>query len=281
MDRELLLVTLTLALCGPALLGSGLVTAPQASERNAYRLERLLWIRLWLGLLPAALLFGLLLGWALQEPDESDERVSVALVLTILPFAGIWLRAFVRAVVALRHRHAVLAGTIGILRPRVIIAPALTAELDDSEVAAVRAHEEAHSRHFDPARVWLAQFLTDLQGPFLGASRRFLEWRKALEIARDAEAMAMGAEGADLASAIVIAVRIERIHRRPGALVQLTPEDDIRDRIGRLLEPVPEPVAPARSWPLALAFVALVLIALIAGRCFGEALVRSLPGVIT
>lgn len=279
MDRELLLITLTLALCGPALLACGLVTPPLVNERNPYRLERIRWAQLWLGLVPAMLLFGTLVGWAVQEPSESDERVSVALLLAICPFAAIWLRAAVRAGLALRHIDPGVAATVGLIRPRVVIASALAVALDADELAAVRAHEDAHARHRDPLRLWLGQLATDLQWPFPGAFRRFRRWRLALEIARDAEARFGGADGADLAAAIVIAAGLES-YGRP-TLAALSAGDDIRDRVTRLLEPAPDPVPSIKPWALGMALTALAVLAILVGVSVGEDLVRALPGVVT
>lgn len=278
MDRDLVLAILTLALCGPALLTGGFLPPSGETERNAFVLERRQWTRLWLGLLPAALLLAVLLGWAAQEPRECDERVSAAMVFVIAPFGAIWLRALVRGLVALRSRHDSPAATVGLVRPVVVIAPALEEALGPEELFAVRAHEAAHARHRDPLRLWVGQLAADLQWPIPGASRRFRSWRLALEIARDAEARADGADGADLAAAIVVAARLGA--RRSLTSAALTSGEDIRDRVERLLEPLP-PLPVSQRWRVWTALAGLLLLALVIGFAFGEQLIRAMPGIAT
>lgn len=96
----------------------------------------------------------------------------------------------------------------GVLRPRILISPRLANALQDRELEAVVEHERAHARHRDPLRLWLAQLATDLQWPWPQARVRFRAWIHALELARDEEALARGVDGADLAAAILVSVRL-------------------------------------------------------------------------
>lgn len=286
MNRELVLAALAAFVCGPALLLGGLMGA-RPTERDPFEVERRAWDRLWLPLLPAALLLALLVGWALQEPDASDEVVAPFVDAIALSFALVWLRAWVRALRALAApRRPPGAATIGLFRPRVIIAPELAAVLDPRALAAVAAHEAAHARHRDPLRIWLAQLATDLQWPAPGARARLSSWRAALEVARDAEACAHGTDGADLAAAIVMAARQAQasVPHVPGLV---DPAMALRDRVARLLA---RPTSPSLSvgasystptrWPLRVALFAALALAVALGAQYGDILVRALPGVI-
>src|SRR5262249_41912742 len=159
--------------------------------------------RVCLPVLPTVLGLALLAGWALQEPEQTDEVVSRVAVWLALLFAPGWIRACSRAVRSLRSPpKSITAATVGMLRPRVVISTQLEQMVDSHALAAAREHESAHARHADPLRIWLAQVATDLQWPGPAAPARLRAWREALEFARDDEARSRGADGADLAEAI-------------------------------------------------------------------------------
>ena len=276
MDRELVLATLALPLCGAALLAGSLLRlrlrAP-TSSRSARALERHTWARIWLPLLPAALVLAFLTGWALQEPEDA-EVAQPLLVIAAIGCAVIWLRAGTRAIRALRPASG-LAMTSGLLRPRVTIAPSLAAHLDPRALAAVHAHEAAHARHRDPLRLWLAQLATDLQWPSQTARQRFADWRSALELARDAEACE-SVDGSDLAAALIGAAQLGA---GSSATVGLLGDSDraFADRIHRLLEPSPIDRAPAsRRW---IGVLVMLSLAAAIGAAYGEAIVGWFPGL--
>jgi len=278
MDRELVLATLALPLCGAALLAGSVffalgplrlraISSPRALERHT-------WARIWLPLLPAALVLAFLTGWALQEPEDA-EVAQPLLVIAAIACAVIWLRGGVRAVRALRAQSSGLAITSGFLRPRVSIAPSLAAHLDDRALAAVHAHEAAHARHRDPLRLWLAQLATDLQWPSQTARQRFADWRGALELARDAEACE-SVDGSDLAAALIGAAQLGT---GSSAAVGLLSDTDraFAHRIHRLLEPTaPEPSRASRRW---IGVIVMLGLAAAIGAAYGEALVAWLPGL--
>ena len=225
-------------------------------------------------LLPAALLLAALGGWALLEPEQS-EVVPLVLVASALPFGALLLRATRRAIRALNvHGIEVAAATVGLVTPRVIVSSKLAAVLDAEALRAVRAHEAAHVRHFDPLRLWIAQVAADLQWPWPGASRRFEAWREALELARDEEARREGVEGADLAAGVLAAARLAE---RPAPVVIACATGAgslLQTRVLRLLEPLgPEEPGPASRgvWVVALLAAAAAL-----GAAFGE---RVIPAV--
>ena len=275
MDRELVLGLLALLILGPAILAAGAIpVASRTDEVSARRLERMLWVRLLVPLLPPLFALAALVGWALKEPEQA-ESVSTPLVVSAVPFAGIWMRAFVRALRAIWSRgEAVPAGTRGLLRPRAFLSSRLTEALDAEASHAAREHEEAHVRHRDPLRILIAQIVTDLQWPLPVARRRFDVWLEALELARDEEARGRGADGPALASAILTALRMGSSATVEALLTGRGRA--LRERVDRLLSPLPEggeAPALARLVPLLLG---LLVAGAGTGMAFGESVVRAL-----
>src|SRR5579884_4032262 len=177
MERESLLTVLMILLGGMALqlIGVGLLTRFRA--RRFVEPERAAWFRLLRPLIPALLVTACLCGWALSQPDPVPDRVGPLVFIVCAPFGLIAVRAVLRAGWALsRSPKGLGIATIGLLRPRVVVAPELARLLDDRAMRAALAHERAHVRHFDPLRIWIAQFVTDLQWPWLSAQRRFEAW---------------------------------------------------------------------------------------------------------
>src|SRR5260370_4969725 len=202
-ERELILATLTLSLCGPALLVSGSTRPLPSSDGCGRELECSRARRLWWPVAIPVLVLSLLLGWALQEPDVADETVGRVVCAVALVFAMIWVRALARAIISLLPRRGGSgARTVGLLRPRIVIERDLALRLDTRELNAVHAHEQAHARHRDPLRIWLAQLVSDLQWPQPRAIARLASWRHALELSRDEEPRPSGVAGAHLPSAI-------------------------------------------------------------------------------
>jgi beta-lactamase regulating signal transducer with metallopeptidase domain len=161
----------------------------------------------------------------------------------------------------------------------VVISRELAKTLDAGELRAVEEHEAAHARHRDPLRILCMQFLADLQWPIPATTQRLVAWRRALEIARDEEARARGVDGDDLASAILKTVRIAGASRVSHSGCGLIEPGDLKDRIQRLLHPLPR--APRRRIVF-LPFVAVAVVAAaLVGSTFGEAAVRALPGVVS
>lgn len=282
MSRELMLVTLACLLCGPALLAAGAIRIELRPIDSARGLERHAWRRLWLPILPAALVLAFLLGWAVQEPATAEGAEPVMLGVAAA-FGLVLLRAAVRAARALRRPRGAIAMTAGLLWPRAFIAPELSARLDDRALRAALEHEAAHARHRDPLRLWLAQIATDLQWPWAAARGRFADWRNALELARDAEACDR-VDGSDLAAALIEAARLSGVEH--GAAVGLVSGTGgagaFSERIHRLLDPPSEaaaPSAPTRTWAWAL-LVSAAGLAAVAGWRFGEAIIGLLPGLV-
>src|SRR5436190_2658766 len=178
-------------------------------ELSGRQLEADSWRQIWLTLLPAGIALATMLGWAIQEPGVSDEKLLSTTVFAAVPIGLLWFRCALRACLALRGmRETPPIATVGLLRPRVVVAENLRDVLDPGALTAALAHERVHVRHRDPLRIWLAQIATDLQWPSPSARRRFEHWLTSLELARDEEARLDGAAGEDLAAAVVTVARL-------------------------------------------------------------------------
>ncbi len=277
MDRELVLAVLVVALTGLTLqLGARWPRADSSIMGSACQAERRCWRHLWLPLAPMALVLCAIAGWAAREPRNAERLPPTVLIVTA-PFALVWMRAIWRASQALRRRPPVgAAGVIGLWRPRILISDQFRARVDQWAIAAAVAHEGAHVRHRDPLRLWVAQFVTDLQWPSARATSRLRAWTRVLERARDDDARLAGIEGADLAAAILAAVRLSERESSGPALTLTGEPTDLETRIRRLLEPAPvDTPMPSFTLPLILAAAPALLGVAIAGALSGETLVRT------
>jgi len=279
-DREYVLTALAFAVCGPTMFAAGALLRRAATpdvSTSARPLERAAWMRVVLPFLLGVVAFAALMGWWALEPEPS-EPVPRIVFLMVGTVALVWLRALARAVWALLRSARPAAGTVGLLRPRVVFSESYRAAVDGDAVRAAREHEQAHARHHDPLRLWVAQLLTDLQWPLPAARRRFDGWREALELARDEEARERGADGADLAAAVLEAARLQG-PSSPAVAPLGEHSVELERRIARLLAPLPgsngELRHPAR---IAILFVLCAATAACAGAIQGEAIVRSLFG---
>jgi hypothetical protein len=280
-NRDLVLATMVLVLCGAgAWLASWVPAAGEPRDRRALsgrQLEARAWRRIWLTLVPAGIALATMFGWALQEPGVTDERLLPTAIVAVTPIALLWLRCALRACLAVRvPREMPPIVTVGLWRPRVVVAADLHDTLDPDALAAALAHERVHVRHRDPLRIWLAQVVTDLQWPSPAARHRFDHWLAALELARDEEARLAGAAGDDLAAAIVT---VARMPWRPfaGAMAGLTQaETSLVSRVDRLLAPVPADRG-RRSRVLPLAIGALLLVSVALGVTYGDDVLRAMP----
>lgn len=279
MERERLLTVLTILLGGAVLQVICAWLSARAGAKRGVELERTAWLRLWWPLTPAVVVTAGLCGWALSEPDPVPDRVGPLLFIVCAPFALIGVRAILRAGWSLFESPEQFGiATVGLLRPYVVCAPELAKLMDDRALQAALAHERAHVRHLDPLRIWVAQFVTDLQWPWSSAQRRFETWLAALEHARDDEARGEGIEGADLAAALVVSVRFHRnIATRTCA--RLTGDRSaLEERVARLLQPLTG--APQDKMPsplqVAVRLVLALLVAITLGAVYGERVVGAL-----
>ncbi len=281
MDREIVFLVLVLLVSGPLLFAGGVVRLPPLRAQSATRLERLRWTQLWLTLTPFAVGVAAVGGWVLVEPEDS-EVVPWAFFAAATPSLVVWLRAVARAVWALASVSEVkTAATVGILFPRVVIAAGFGNRLDDAARAAAMGHELAHARHRDPLRLWLAQFAVDLSWPAHPAQSRLRAWRRSLELARDEEARRAGAEGEDLAFAVMAALRVSQRHPFATAAALTGEGAALRQRVRRLLRPLPPVEKQSHrvlQWLAPVGLAATATAATVLGATYGEAIVRLLLG---
>jgi BlaR1 peptidase M56 len=278
MEREYVLEALLALIGGATMLALGWWPPRQSSEVDGESRERTAWRQIWLPLLPTVLVMAWLCGWALAEPDPTDEILPSSWFLAALPFAALFLRSAIRAIRSLLQRPSHGAMTVGLLRPRVVVSPLLVSVLDKRAIGAAFEHERAHARHQDPLRVWLAQLATDLQWPWPEARKRFRSWMQALEIARDEEARARGADGADLVTAIIAAAKFQQQSRILVGAPLIGDASALRERVARLLEPLPSREREkTKRWsaPAVLA-PAFLFLAVALGAIFGDTVLKAL-----
>ncbi len=275
MERESLLAALIILFGGLALQLFAAWPGRIGRVSRSRQQERLQWFALWRPAVPALAVAAWLCGWALSQPDPVPDRVGWILFVALAPFAIVVGRAVVRAAWSLWQSPDDFGiATVGLLRPHVVFAPELAKALDERAIEAALAHERTHVRHRDPLRIWLAQFVTDLQWPWRSAHRRFADWLAALQCARDDEARAAGVEGADLAAAVLASLRFQRGSALSGAATG-EPEG-LAARVARLLQPLPD--APPHREPSPLLVAGSLLIALLAACVLGVACGERLIG---
>ena len=278
MDPEVVLVLLVFLTAAPTAILAGILRNPRALETMSPRdMERARWTEVWMPLLPAIGVACLMGGWAIAEPFPADEPVPGLAILIACPFALVWCRALVRAVFSwlLPPAKEPLAATVGLFRPTILLSPTLARALDPDALDAVQAHEMAHAGHRDPLRIWLAQLATDLQWPFPAPERRFREWRRALEMARDQEVRLSGVDGSDLAAGILTVLRISGSVGGVAATL-IDDEASLRERIEHLLAPPTEDGGDRRSVVAFAVVLSTLAAALIVGMKVGDPLVAAL-----
>lgn len=244
---------------------------------SAQELERRCWRSLWLPALP---LLGLgigLMGWAISEPANA-ERLSWSGWCVLVPASLVAARAFVRTLHSCRGPGGdIVAVTLGLWRPRIVVSQRLAGTLDSPALDAVYAHEATHVRHRDPLRILLARFATDLVWPSRSAARRYRAWRNALELARDEEALAApsSVKASDLAAAILGAARLQR-GMTPVAATLLTDGALLQARVELLLdrENHPRHPTPPANHGTTILLAAMLSLWISLGASAGEGIVE-------
>ena len=279
MERESLLTLLIIFLGGVTLQLFAAWRWRDGDDSASRQVERRRWLVLWLPAAPTTVVAAWLCGWALSQPDPVLDPVGPFLFFACTPFAAVVLRAIMRAGWSLaRSPGDCGVATVGLFRPHIVFSPRLAKRLDDRAIEAALAHERAHVRHYDPLRIWVAQFVTDLQWPWASAHHRFTSWLVALEEARDDEARTAGVDGADLAAALVGSLRFQAGKCCTDGVGLIGQPEVVQARIARLLRPLPAVVSPHDSPRIvirALLVLALVL-AMGLGIACGERLIGPL-----
>lgn len=172
-----------------------------------------------------------------------------------------WLSSLRHRVVA-TERPGFAVGTLGLLRPRVVIGVDFAADLTDSMLTAVLCHEHEHVRSFDPLRYALLELALRVN-PFGGWMLRphVVRWMNVRETQCDRGAVLRGANPLLLAEAILHAARPKQ---PPVPALGADSLAVLRFRVGLLLafaERRPQwPSADGRAMP---AFVGLLLLAML------------------
>ncbi|TAL81367.1 MAG: hypothetical protein EPN46_05385 [Candidimonas sp.] len=295
MERESLLTILLILFGGLAVQPFAMISLRATPDPCSRSAERRAWLHLWLPVMPALTVAAWLCGWALREPDPVHGHVDQwVLIGACLPFAVVVWRAALRALWALTREPFdadTRVCTVGLLRPQILFSPFLAKTLDDDMIDAAWRHEQAHARHRDPLRIWLAQLATDLQWPWPSARQRFGTWLEALELARDDEARRHGASGAALAVALLRTLRQSSSTSRARTSVdgsrldthaRLTGDPQaLQRRIDRLLAPLAEPY-PASTRALKsflqieARFVCMLMAAGVFGALYGAPILHPL-----
>ena len=105
-----------------------------------------------------------------------------------------------------------------------------------------------------------------------------MRWRHVLELARDEEARLAGADGADLAAAILSAAQLQTVAAGSAATL-LDGSIGLDERVNRLLAPMSaETRVPSRAAAFALGVVSVagILVGMHFGDTFVQAIVRWL-----
>ncbi len=273
MDRDPLFLALVALVCGTVAWSLAPLRAGSASG-PAWQRERRSWRAVIAPLLVVTFGTAMLVGWAFEEPAQSDERLAPLAWALVVIVSVLWIRAFVRFVRCVTARPSSPLAVVGILRPRIVLDPRLASILDADALQAALAHEAAHVRHRDPLRIALAQLAIDLQWPWQPAKLRLSAWRAALEEARDDEAVADGVHPEDLAEAIVATARLAT--GRGGAALG---DHAIVARVSRLLDDAPRDRPRHSAW-FASMFLAGLAVSFVVGLTLGEDIVGMLPGVL-
>lgn len=273
-----MLALLALLTGWPVMVGVAVSTSAWRGAEcdSGHEEERRLFRRVAAPLVAGIVVVSALLGWALVEPADAERVPMPFVVAAVVPFVVV-MRALVRAAVALFPRALPPACTVGVLRPRVHVAPSLASALSGSQLRAVLAHEESHAHHHDPLRIAVAQLACDLVWPLPWQGRTLRLWLHALEVARDEDARRAGAEPESLAEAVIACARLSV--PRSGAAVAAAaaegPSHRLEERIGRLLRPLPAE-RRSRGGLLALAVASVLAVAVAAGALAGEDAVQLL-----
>lgn len=150
------------------------------------------------------------------------------------------------------------AFTVGLLRPRIYLAPEIASALTAEELAAVLAHEAEHLRRRDPLRLSLLRFISHTLF-WLPALRRLAD-----DFADEAEIRADDAAAADrplvLASAILALARWNQPRPRNTGAVAFDERDLLERRVRRLAGEKTQPRSHVTRRSVLAACAALLLV---------------------
>ena len=199
------------------------------------------------------------------EPEAGPEEIGwlclAGAAVAVCLFAGAAInaaRAFRRSLAFTRQCERTGAPVMmlaGVLRPRLVVSPAVHEALSAEQMAAAICHEQAHLRAHDNLKRLVLSATPRLPG-FRALERA---WSRMSEWAADDEAVAGDAERSlCLAAALV---RVARLGGVPAEVGFLGDSADLACRVDRLLHP--RPYAPSRhgaAQAMAAATIAATLV---------------------
>jgi len=169
-------------------------------------------------------------GLVRASGPENEQSLRQRIDRVILGFPAL---AVLKGRVLVTSDQSFAIGTLGLLRPRVVIGAHFADLISDEMLASAFAHEVAHVRALDPLRYWVLQLALAINpaGRFL-LDAHADRWFAAREAHCDREAVIHGASPLSLANAIVSAAR-----PRAQLAVALGPSDlsSLRFRVELLL----------------------------------------------
>jgi len=191
------------------------------------------------------------------EPGAAAEYVGAPCLGAAALGAAIWLASLARVWEAVvRSNRLVRSGTTqvavaGILRPKLIVSPAVADVLTPDELAAVLAHERAHWSSRDNLKRLLV-LLAPATLPF-GAGFEHIEsaWLRLAEWAADDDAVAGNPRRSlSLAAALVRVARLQMEPAPPLATSLVGEPGDLEARVARLLSQTPVAELRGRRVPV-------------------------------
>jgi Zn-dependent protease with chaperone function len=271
----LLLAVHLLVSSGLSLLVAGVVPLVGGRLRQSHAAGRAR-VFFALGMLPAlgglAVALGLVLpAWLVHEPRDSGEGAGPLLLVLAVAGAALVLGRLGRAaqdqvrtllvvdrwtsrgrdvqglaLPATRFAHDFpLAGLAGLFRPRLLLADALIRALDEDELAAVVAHEQAHADARDNLRQLLLQATPDLLALIPAGTRLRADFEEAAEAAADRRAAAKVAPLTLARALLKVAALVPPDRRLEVSFAALHREGSLFARVRALVEgderPSPRP----------------------------------------
>ncbi len=269
-------VHITLAVAARMGAGTAIRLAEHMKPRSASRF--LFALRLApLGLTLFAVLAFCIPSYLWLEPEASGERVGFVCLLAALLGIALWIPALLRVIGAVRgtaryldrcERHsrkinvpgnaspallladkAPVLAVAGVFRPKLIISRRVMQGLSSEQREAALRHERAHCAAGDNFKRFLILLAPDVL-PFVRTFRGMESaWSKFIEWAADDQAVEGDPQRAlSLASALVRVAKMGSTPR-PGYLScsLVGGDQELSDRVDRLLRPQPKPGKPVRE----------------------------------
>ncbi len=274
------LVQLAVGAAAIAIAPGALRAASRMRTRAAAR--SMLWLR-WAPAIAGLLVVGAVCvpSYLRYEPGNTREELGPVCVAGALLALAVWTGAAIRGLrrIALSRRRlrgsadgrGPLVAMAGILRPRLLIAPAVVEALSPGQLDAALSHERAHGAARDNLKRLLLAFTPGILPGVGGFAQVERHWARFTEWAADDDAVAGDPRRAlALAGALV---RVARLGPSSAPLAScLLDGDDLAERVERLLHPpAARPPRRNRLWSAAPALA----VALAAGLAWSPAALES------